>query len=98
MNVIKTDVLDVYIIEPKVFGDKRGYFFESWSKKKMEDAGLFYDFVQDNESYSTVKGTIRGLHFQNGEHSQAKLVRCVKGKVMDVAVDLRKGSPTYEIG
>ena len=96
MNVIKTDVLDVYIIEPKVFGDKRGYFFESWSKKKMEDAGLFYDFVQDNESYSTVKGTIRGLHFQNGEHSQAKLVRCVKGKVMDVAVDLRKGSPTYK--
>lgn len=96
MNVIKTDVLDVYIIEPKVFGDKRGYFFESWSKKKMEDAGLFYDFVQDNESYSTVKGTIRGLHFQNGEHSQAKLVRCVKGAVMDVAVDLRKGSPTYK--
>lgn len=96
MNVIKTAVLDVYIIEPKVFGDKRGYFFESWSKKKMEDAGLFYDFVQDNESYSTVKGTIRGLHFQNGEHSQAKLVRCVKGKVMDVAVDLRKGSPTYK--
>ena len=96
MNVIKTDVLDVYIIEPKVFGDKRGYFFESWSKKKMGDAGLFYDFVQDNESYSTVKGTIRGLHFQNGEHSQAKLVRCVKGKVMDVAVDLRKGSPTYK--
>ena len=96
MNVIKTDVLDVYIIEPKVFGDKRGYFFESWSKKKMEDAGLFYDFVQDNESYSTVKGTIRGLHFQNGEHSQAKLVRCVKGAVLDVAVDLRKGSPTYK--
>ena len=96
MNVIKTDVLDVYIIEPKVFGDKRGYFFESWSKKKMEDAGLFYDFVQDNQSYSSIKGTIRGLHFQNGEHSQAKLVRCAKGAVLDVAVDLRKGSPTYK--
>ena len=96
MNVIKTDVLDVYIIEPQVFGDKRGYFFESWSKKKMEDAGLFYDFVQDNESYSSTKGTIRGLHFQNGEHSQAKLVRCNKGAVLDVAVDIRKGSPTYK--
>ncbi len=96
MNVIETDVLDVYIIEPKVFGDKRGYFFESWSKKKMEDAGLFYDFVQDNQSYSSVKGTIRGLHFQNGEHCQAKLVRCAKGAVLDVAVDIRKGSPTYK--
>ena len=96
MNIIKTDVLDVYIIEPQVFGDKRGYFFESWSKKKMEDAGLFYDFVQDNQSYSTTKGTIRGLHFQRGEHSQAKLVRCTKGAVLDVAVDIRKGSPTYK--
>lgn len=96
MNVIKTDVLDVYIIEPQIFGDKRGYFFESWSKKKMEDAGLFYDFVQDNQSYSSTKGTIRGLHFQKGEHSQAKLVRCTKGAVLDVAVDIRKGSPTYK--
>jgi len=95
MNVINTDVLDVFIIEPKVFGDKRGYFMESWSKQKMEEAGLFYDFVQDNQSYSSTKGTIRGLHFQKGKHSQAKLVRCTKGAVIDVAVDLRKGSPTY---
>lgn len=96
MNVIKTDILDVYILEPKVFGDKRGWFMESWSKKKMEEAGLFYDFVQDNQSFSSVKGTIRGIHFQKGEHCQAKLVRCAKGSVLDVAVDLRKGSPTYK--
>lgn len=96
MNVIKTDVLDVYILGPKVFGDKRGWFMESWSKKKMEEAGLFYDFVQDNQSYSSTKGTIRGLHFQKGKFSQAKLVRCTKGAVIDVAVDIRKGSPTYK--
>lgn len=96
MNFIKTDVLDVYILEPQVFGDKRGWFMESWSKKKMEEAGLFYDFVQDNQSFSSVKGTIRGLHFQKGENSQAKLVRCAKGAVIDVAVDIRKGSPTYK--
>lgn len=96
MKIIKTDVLDVYIIEPQVFGDKRGWFMESWSKKKMEEQGLFYDFVQDNQSFSSVKGTIRGLHFQNGEHCQAKLVRCSKGSVIDVAVDIRKGSPTYK--
>lgn len=96
MNVIKTDVLDVYILEPKVFGDKRGWFMESWSRKTMEEAGLFYDFVQDNQSYSAVKGTLRGLHFQKGEDCQAKIVRCGKGAVLDVAVDLRKGSPTYK--
>ncbi|MEA5084324.1 MAG: dTDP-4-dehydrorhamnose 3,5-epimerase [Lachnospiraceae bacterium] len=96
MNVIKTDVLDVYILEPQVFGDKRGWFMESWSKKQMEEAGLFYDFVQDNQSYSSTKGTIRGLHFQKGEFAQAKLVRCAKGAVIDVAVDIRKGSPTYK--
>lgn len=96
MNIIKTEVLDVYIIEPQVFGDTRGWFMESWSKKKMEEAGLFYDFVQDNQSFSSAKGTIRGLHFQNGEHCQAKLVRCSKGAVIDVAVDIRKGSPTYK--
>lgn len=96
MNKIETNVLDVYILEPKVFGDKRGWFMESWSKKKMEDIELFYDFVQDNQSFSSVKGTIRGLHFQKGEYSQAKLVRCVKGAVIDVAVDIRKGSPTYK--
>ena len=96
MIVTKTDVKDVYILEPKVFGDKRGWFMESWSKAKMEKNGLYYDFVQDNQSFSSVKGTIRGLHFQKGEHCQAKLVRCSKGAVIDVAVDIRKGSPTYK--
>ena len=96
MNIIATDVLDVYIIEPQVFGDHRGWFMESWSQRKMEEAGLHYTFVQDNQSYSAKKGTLRGLHFQNGEASQAKLVRCIRGAVLDVAVDLRKGSPTYK--
>ncbi len=96
MNVIKTEVLDVYILEPKVFGDNRGWFMESWSKKMMEEAGLYYDFIQENHSYSAAKGTLRGLHFQKGEDSQAKLVRCAKGAVIDVAVDLREGSPTYK--
>lgn len=96
MNVIKTDVLDVYILEPKVFGDNRGWFMESWSEKKMEDAGLHYNFIQDNHSFSAQKGTLRGLHFQKGEAAQAKLVRCAKGAVLDVAVDMRIGSPTYK--
>ena len=96
MNVIKTDVLDVYILEPQVFGDKRGWFMETWSTKKMEEAGLYYNFVQDNQSYSATKGTLRGLHFQKGDAAQAKLVRCIRGAVLDVAVDLRKGSPTYK--
>lgn len=96
MNVIKTDVLDVYILEPKKFGDHRGYFMESWSKKTMEEAGLYYDFVQDNQSFSAKKGTLRGLHFQKGDAAQAKLVRCVRGAVMDFAVDMRVGSPTYK--
>ena len=96
MNVIKTDLLDVYILEPRVFGDNRGWFMETWSTRKMEEAGLHYNFVQDNQSFSAYKGTLRGLHFQKGAHSQAKLVRCAKGAVLDVAVDLRKGSPTYK--
>lgn len=96
MNVVKTAVMDVYIIEPQVFGDNRGWFMETWSQKKMEDAGLYYDFVQDNQSFSATKGTLRGLHFQKGEAAQAKLVRCGKGAVLDVAVDLRRGSPTYK--
>ena len=96
MDVIKTDVLDVYILEPKKFGDHRGYFMESWSRRTMEEAALFYDFVQDNQSFSAKKGTLRGLHFQKGDAAQAKLVRCVKGAVMDFAVDMRQGSPTYK--
>ena len=96
MNVIKTDVPDVYILEPRVFGDHRGWFMETWSQKKMQDAGFDYHFVQDNQSYSAQKGTLRGLHYQKGDAAQAKLVRCGKGAVLDVAVDLRKGSPTYK--
>ena len=96
MNIIPTDVLDVYIIEPRVFGDHRGWFMESYSQRVLEEAGLSYNFVQDNHSYSAQKGTLRGLHFQNGDAAQAKLVRCAKGAVLDVAVDLRKGSPTYK--
>lgn len=96
MNIIKTNVKDVYIIEPKVFGDNRGWFMESWSDKVWSESGLNYNFVQDNHSYSAQKGVLRGLHFQKGEAAQAKLVRCVKGAVLDVAVDLRQGSPTYK--
>ncbi len=96
MKVIKTEVQDVYILEPKVFGDNRGWFMESWSQRKMEEAGLFYNFVQDNQSFSATKGTLRGLHFQKGDAAQAKLVRCTKGAVIDVAVDMREGSPTYK--
>lgn len=95
MNVIKTDVLDVYILEPKVFGDNRGWFIESWSERTLEEAGLSYKFVQDNHSFSANKGTLRGLHYQKGDAAQTKIVRCVRGAVLDVAVDVRKGSPTY---
>lgn len=96
MDIIKTKIDGVYILIPRVFGDYRGFFMESWSKKTMDEAGLFYDFVQDNHSLSTVKGTLRGIHFQKGDKSQAKLVRVVTGAVLDVAVDLRHDSPTYK--
>ena len=96
MNFIRTEIEGVWIVEPKVFGDHRGFFMESWSKRSFEEAGLFYDFVQDNHSSSSVKGTLRGIHFQRGDKAQAKLVRCVKGAVLDVAVDLRPSSPTYK--
>ena len=96
MDFIKTEIEGVWIVEPKVFGDHRGFFMESWSKRSFEEAGLFYDFVQDNHSSSSVKGTLRGIHFQRGDKAQAKLVRCVKGAVLDVAVDLRPSSPTYK--
>ena len=94
MEAIPTKIEGVYIIKPKVFKDQRGYFFESYSKRDFETAIGKVDFVQDNQSCSS-KGVIRGLHFQKDPHSQAKLVRCVKGAVRDVAVDLRQGSPTY---
>lgn len=96
MKITKTKLDGVVIIEPDVFGDNRGFFMESWNKKKMSELGLDYDFVQDNHSKSTVKGTLRGIHFQKGDKAQAKLVRCVKGAVFDVAVDLRKNSPTFK--
>ena len=94
MKITKTALDGVVIIEPQVFEDARGYFFESWNKAKMEDAGLNYDFIQDNQSKSCY-GTIRGIHFQKGEFSQAKLVRVLQGTVLDVAVDLRKDSKTF---
>lgn len=96
MKITKTKLDGVVIIEPDVFGDNRGFFMESWNKKKMAEAGLDYDFVQDNHSKSTAKGTLRGIHFQKGDKAQAKLVRCVKGAVLDVAVDLRRNSPTFK--
>lgn len=94
MKITKTALDGVVILEPQVFEDARGYFFESWNKAKMEEAGLNYDFIQDNQSKSCY-GTIRGIHFQKGEFSQAKLVRVLQGTVLDVAVDLRKDSKTF---
>lgn len=94
MNVIKTDIDGVVIIEPRIFEDARGYFFESFSQREFEEKVGKVVFVQDNESKSSY-GVMRGLHFQRPPFTQSKLVRCVKGAVLDVAVDLRKGSPTY---
>lgn len=96
MKVIKTELEGVLILEPDVHGDHRGFFLESWSRREMEKAGLFYDFVQDNHSFSAQKGTLRGIHLQRGDRAQAKLVRCVRGAVLDVAVDLRPASLTYK--
>lgn len=95
MQIIQTAIEGVLIIEPKVFGDSRGYFFESFNAKEFQEkTGLDITFVQDNESKSRY-GVLRGLHFQKGEHAQSKLVRVIKGRVLDVAVDIRKGSPTF---
>ena len=94
MDVIKTAIDGVVIVEPKVFKDARGYFFESFSQREFEEKVRKINFVQDNESMSSY-GVMRGLHFQCPPFTQSKLVRCVKGKVLDVAVDIRKGSPTY---
>ena len=94
MEVIKTDIEGLVIIEPKVFKDARGYFFESFSQREFEEKVRKVNFVQDNESMSSY-GVMRGLHFQRPPYTQSKLVRCVKGRVLDVAVDIRKGSPTY---
>ena len=99
MNIIKTDIEGVLIIEPRLFRDARGYFFESFSEREFEEKvapilGHSVHFCQDNESMSSY-GVMRGLHFQRPPYTQSKLVRCVKGRVLDVAVDIRKGSPTY---
>lgn len=94
MNIIKTEIEGVLIIEPKVFGDSRGYFCETWKKESYEQAGIACEFVQDNESKSSF-GVLRGLHWQAAPYTQAKLVRVISGAVLDVAVDIRKGSPTY---
>ncbi|MEA3447308.1 MAG: dTDP-4-dehydrorhamnose 3,5-epimerase [Bacteroidota bacterium] len=94
MEIIKTDIPDLLILKPRIFGDRRGYFFESWRDKWLENLGIRTKFVQDNESSSRY-GVIRGLHYQLPPHPQAKLVRVIRGKVLDVAVDIRKNSPTY---
>ena len=94
MRIYKTAIDGVVVIEPQVFEDERGYFFESYNQAKMEEVGLKYNFIQDNQSKSRF-GTVRGIHFQKGEFAQAKLVRVLEGTVLDVAVDLRKNSPTF---
>lgn len=94
MNVIKTKIDGVVIIEPRIFEDARGYFFESFSQREFDEKVAPIHFVQDNESKSSY-GVLRGLHFQKPPYAQSKLVRCIRGKVLDVAVDIRKGSPTY---
>ena len=94
MEVIRTEIEGVVIIEPRVFGDERGYFFESFSRRDFASKVADVDFVQDNESMSR-RGVVRGLHFQLPPHTQSKLVRCTYGEVLDVAVDLRRGSPTF---
>ena len=94
MTLETTTIQDLVIINPAVFNDERGYFFEAYNKEKFTALGISIDFVQDNQSFSK-KGTLRGLHYQIGEYSQAKLVRALKGSVLDVVVDLRKSSPTF---
>ncbi|MET3601484.1 dTDP-4-dehydrorhamnose 3,5-epimerase [Martelella mangrovi] len=95
MDIKNTEIGDLILLTPKRFGDERGFFSESWNRKTLADAGIDIDFVQDNHSLSRAVGTVRGLHFQSPPHAQAKLVRCGRGRLLDVAVDVRKGSPTY---
>jgi len=94
MEIIKTPLEGLLVIKPRIFGDDRGYFFESWSKQSFAEVGLDLDFVQDNQSLSN-KGVLRGLHFQTPPYAQGKLVRVIKGAVLDIAVDIRKESSTY---
>ena len=95
MNYLQTDIEGPLILEPRVFGDHRGYFFESYSRGDFEAHAGPVNFVQDNESWSALRGVLRGMHFQKGEFAQAKLLRVVRGRVLDVAVDIRPGSPTF---
>lgn len=95
MKIEKTQLPGVLVLTPARFGDARGFFSESWNRKTLENHGITLDFVQDNHSVSAQVGTVRGLHFQSPPHAQAKLVRCGKGRLFDVAVDIRRGSPTY---
>ena len=95
MKRIDTKLPGVCIVEPQVFGDHRGYFMETYATKAFAEIGITNEFVQDNQSFTALKGTLRGIHFQNAPMAQAKLVRVTRGAVMDVAVDLRRGSPTY---
>lgn len=95
METIETDIPGVVLIRPVRHGDSRGFFSESWNRKRLSDAGIDLDFVQDNHSLSTDIGTLRGLHYQAPPHAQAKLVRCGRGKLFDAVVDVRKGSPTF---
>ena len=94
MNTIRTPLSGAVILEPKIFGDERGYFFESWNQKVWEAAGIKADFIQDNESKSRF-GVLRGLHYQVAPYTQAKLVRVIQGAVLDVILDIRKGSPSF---
>src|SRR5271165_5475363 len=94
MKVIEADIKGLLIVEPHVFNDDRGYFYESYSKRKFSEAGIDAEFLQDNQSFSQ-KGAVRGLHAQAEPFAQSKLVRVIKGRVLDVAVDIRKGSPTF---
>lgn len=95
MKFTKTRLEGVIVVEPSVFGDHRGWFMETYSEEKLLEAGINIKFVQDNQSLSTTKGTLRGLHYQINPKAQTKLVRCTKGAIYDVAVDIRKGSPNY---
>lgn len=96
MKAIQTRLDGVLIIEPEVFGDYRGWFMETWSEQKMKELGIDIVFVQDNQSYSAQKGTLRGLHFQKNPMAQTKLLRCTRGKILDVAVDLHRDSPNFK--
>lgn len=95
MKFIKTEIIDLLVVEPNVFGDNRGWFSESYNESVFKENGINISFVQDNHSFSAQKGVLRGLHFQNNPNAQTKLVRCTKGRIWDVAVDLRKSSSTY---